>query len=204
MAANARQLAAVTIIAVASLALAIAYAHVMTYYPTSVTVSPTAPEVGFAPGSNAGGADIGVTNGNSNTITVTIGQNATSLELTVHPTYQTTYYQNITLIENNSTLKSYSVSIEVASPLSLPSGSKAYLIIYSKGATRSLSGWPIPTPTTGTYIAEVDLTSTGTTAIGTISSGGVWEVDLLIYIPEGVTLPSQQTAELYLIATPSS
>jgi len=158
---------------------------------------PSAPKVIFAPGSNAGQTDI-----NGGTIGVTVGTNGANLTLTLHPTYETTYYKNITIIENTDTATSYNVNITVSQALSLPAGSKAYLIIYNKGATRSLTGWPIPLPATGTYVAMVDLTQTGTTSIGTLSAGGVWEVDLLVYIPEGTT-PTTTTAELYLSASPS-
>jgi len=194
---QAKKLALIALASSLALVLAFAYAHVMSYYPVNVTLVPSAPKVVFAPGSNAGQTDI-----DGSTIGVSIGANSTNLTLTLHPTYETTYYENITLIENTDTTTTYSVNITVSQALSLPAGSKAYLIIYNKGATRSLAGWPVPLPASGTYVAMVDLTQTGTTAIGSLAAGGVWEVDLLVYIPEGTT-PTTTTAELYLVASPS-
>ncbi len=194
-----KRLALIAVASSLALVLAFAYAHVMSYYPVNVTLVPSAPKVIFAPGSNAGQTDI-----NGDTIGVTVGPNGANLTLTLHPTYETTYYENITIIENTDTTTSYNVNITVSQALSLPAGSKAYLIIYDKGAARSLTGWPIPLPANGTYVAMIDLTQTTTTPIniGTLSAGGVWEVDLLVYIPEGTT-PTTTTAELYLVASPS-
>ncbi|MGC9115289.1 MAG: hypothetical protein ACP5HH_04730, partial [Fervidicoccaceae archaeon] len=79
----------------ASLVAAAVFASVFVYYPVSVAATPTAPPVIFAEGSNANKADL-----YGNTITVSISQANTSLSITVHPTYQKTYYKNITLIKN--------------------------------------------------------------------------------------------------------
>ncbi len=196
-----KRLALIALVSSLALVLAFAYAHVMSYYPVNVTLVPSAPKVIFAPGSNAGGTDIDGSN-----IEVTIGANATSLTITVHPTYETTYYQNITLIKNTDTTTAYNVNIVVDQGIDLtklPAGSKAYLIIYNLGATRQLTGWPVPMPNTGTYVNIVDLTQSGeTTPIGQLSAGGVWEVDLLVYIPEGAPA-STVSATLYLTASPS-
>jgi hypothetical protein len=85
-------------------------------------------------------------------------------------------------------------------PITVPSGGFARLYIYSGGATRSMSGFPTPHPTG--YVGYIDLTTTGTTYIGSLSGGSVYEIDIYVYIPEGAPLPSG-TAQLHLIYTPS-
>ena len=193
------RLLAITALLVA-LGASVAFASVFTYYPGTINVQPTPPVVIFQPGSNNGTADI------SGLIAADIGDNGTSLTITVHPTYQLTYYENITVI-NNKDSKAWNIWVDVAQALSgLPAGSKAYLIIYDKGAARSVSyssGSYAP-PTTGT-VAVIDLTTTGQYQIGQLGAGGVYEVDLFIYIPEGTTLPtSAVTAQIHLIATPTT
>jgi hypothetical protein len=189
--------------------LSTAFASVFSYYPAQVSVAPTSPPVYFALGKNAGSSDLG----SGNTITLTLGKNGSSGSITIHPTYQVTYYKNVTVIVNSDT-KAYNVYIRVTSSITLPTGSgsaigtsptsgMAKLYIYSKGASRSLTGFPTPAPS-GSYIAVVDLTTTGTTSVGSLSGGGVYEIDIYIYIPEGASLPSSLTASIMLIATPSS
>jgi hypothetical protein len=189
--------------------LSTAFASVFSYYPAQVSVAPTSPPVYFASGDNAGSSDLG----NGNTITLTLGTNGSSGSITIHPTYQVTYYKNVTVIVNSDT-KAYNVYIRVTSPITLPTGSgsaigtsptsgMAKLYIYSKGASRSLTGFPTPAPS-GSYITIIDLTATGTTYLGSLSGGGVYEIDIYIYIPEGASLSSSLTASIMLIATPSS
>ncbi|MEB2836858.1 MAG: hypothetical protein GSR80_000986 [Desulfurococcales archaeon] len=199
MALSRERLLAIAALLVA-LGASVAFASVFTYYPGTIGVQPTPPVVVFQPGSNAGTDDV------SGTIAVNIGDNGTSLAITVHPTYQLTYYENITVI-NNKDSKAWNIWVDVAQALTgLPAGSKAYLIIYDKGAARSISyssGEYTP-PTTGP-VAVVNLTTTGQHQIGQLSAGGVYEVDLFIYIPEGTTLPtSAVTAQIHLIATPTT
>ena len=192
------------ILAIAALLVAlgasVAFASVFTYYPGTVNLQPTPPVVVFQPGSNNGTADV------AGTIAASIGDNGTSLSITVHPTYQLTYYENITVI-NNTDSKTWSLYIDVAQALNgLPAGSKAYLIIYDKGASRSVSyssGEYAP-PSTG-YVALVDLTTTGLYQVGQLQGGSIYEVDLFIYIPEGTTLPTGTlTAQIHLIASPTT
>jgi len=186
---------------IALAALTATLASVFAYYPVTATLSPTSPPVYFDLGTNANKNDIGSSNTISNTISVTIGSNGASLSFTVHPTYRTCYWKNITIIRNDDS-KAYNIYLKVVTPVSgLPSGSKARIYVYTQGATRSLSGYPTPEPTSGTY---VDLTTTGTgpTFIGQLS-GGVFEIDVYTYIPEGSTLPSSASANLLLIYTPS-
>jgi hypothetical protein len=188
---------------IALAALTATLASVFAYYPVTATLAPTSPPVYFAAGTNANQNDIG----SGNTITVTIGSNGASLSFTVHPTYQTCYWKNITIIKNDDS-KAYNIYLKVVTPVSgLPGDSKARIYVYTQGATRSLSGYPTPEPTSGTYSETyVDLTTTGTgpTFIGQLSGGGAFEIDVYTYIPEGSTLPSSASAQLLLIYTPSS
>ncbi len=190
------------LLALVSLAVfaSIVFASVFVYYPASITVSPVSPPVVFAQGSNAGKPDLLGTN----TISVSIGQNGASLGVTLHPTYQVTYYKNITIIYNTDS-KTYYVYLRVQTPATgLPSGSKLILYIYNANAGRSLSGYPQPTPSG--YVTSLDLTTSGQTqAQITLSSGSWLELDVYVYIPEGTTLPSSPvTAQLLLVYTPSA
>jgi hypothetical protein len=173
----------------------IAFASVFVYYPISVQVSAVDTPVKIGYGSNSNKPDLGP----GNTIQVSVGGRNASLSITIHPTYQVSYYKNISIITNTDT-KAYNIYIRVVTPITVPSGGFARLYIYNKGATRSMSGFPTPLPTG--YVSYIDLTTTGTTYIGSLSGGSVYEMDLYIYTPEGASLPSG-TAELYFIYTPS-
>jgi hypothetical protein len=178
-----------TLILVAGLmAMVFVAASVFAYYPLSITVSPTTPPVKFAAGNNAGSNDLG-----SYKISVSLGSNSTSASVLIHPTYQKTYYKDVLRITNSDS-KAYNIYIRVDTAItSFPAGSTILLKIYASGASRP-----------GTPIATVPLTSTGTVSIGSLSSGGTWEVDVEVTIPEGSPLPSSATASLELIYTPSS
>jgi hypothetical protein len=187
-----------------AIALSIAFAAVFSYYPVSIAISPVSPPVYFEPGSNANTSDLGA----NNTIAVTVGRNKTSVSITIHPTYQVTYYKNVTLIVNSDS-KAYNISLRVVTVATdLPPGASAVVYVYSKSATRSLSGYLSgypPTLTPSGYVKNVSLTSTGTTLIGSLSGGSAYEIDIYVYIPEGTSLPSSSiSAELLLIASPSS
>jgi hypothetical protein len=124
------------------------------------------------------------------------------LRFTVHPTYQTCYWKNITIIKNDDS-KAYNIYLRVVTPVSdLPSDATVRIYVYNKNATRSMSG-SSPAPQSGYYVGYVNLTTTGTTTIGQLSGGGVFEIDVYTYIPEG-SLPSSASAQLLLIYTPSS
>jgi hypothetical protein len=180
-------------------ALSITIAGVLTYYPVTAQFAPVSPPVIFKLGSNANQPDLQ----SPNTIGVSIGANKTSLSLTVHPTYQTVYYKNISVIYNNDA-KAYNMAIKVDTPISgLPSGSAAKAYIYAGGATRTLSGFPTPTPSG--YVAVVDLTTSGITSIGSLGSASRYEIDIYTYIPENTALPSSPTtANLYLVYSPET
>ena len=158
----------------------VAVAAVFIYYPMNVNIQQQSPPVQFATGSNSGQADL-----EGQTITTSIGANKTSVTLSLHPTYQRSYYQDILHITNGGTQK-YQVYIRVDTPMTLPSGGYAKMYIIN-----------------GTNKYTIDLTTTGTTTIGTIPSGNTWQVDVEIYIPEGNTLTTT-SASVSLIYTPET
>ena len=179
-----------TIVLIA-LALAVVNASVFTYYPVNITLAPQQPPLIFKYGSNTKKHDLWGT-----TITADIGAANTSLTLTVHPTYQTTYYKDIARIKNQDSSNSYYVAIKVNTPFTGPT--KANLIIYDSS---------------GNKIKEVDLLSTGTpTWFGPISAGSEWSIDLEITIPEPQTgsysssppTISKPTASIQLIYSPQN
>ena len=170
-----------------ALALAVVNASVFTYYPVSITLAPQKPPLIFESGSNTGKPDLF-----GQTITASIGDASTSLALTVHPTYQTTYYKDIARIKNQDSSNSYYVAIKVNTLFTGPSEAK--LLIYS-GSTN---------------VAVVDLLTTGTTTwLGPISAGSEWSIDLKITIPEtgsSSSAPSisQPTESVQLIYSPQN
>jgi hypothetical protein len=191
-----RNLLSLALALLTAVALSIAFAAVFSYYPVSITITPVSPRVYFELGSNANTNDLGP----GNTIAVSVESSGTSVSITIHPTYRVTYYKNVIRIANSDS-KAYNIYLRVETAARLPSGASAVVYVYSEGASRSLSEYPTPTPSG--YVKSVDLTSTGTTPIGSLSEGSAYEIDIYVYIPEG-TLPPSTTAELLLIASPSS
>jgi hypothetical protein len=197
---------AVVLALAATIILSIAFSSVFVYYPITATIQPvTDTPVKLGYGSNAGRPDL------SGTISVTIGSKNASATITIHPTYQVSYYRNITIIKNTDN-KAYKVMLNVSSTTmnDLPTNSKAKLYVFSKGAGRSLSGWQTGSepayglePASGSYITSLDLTMTSTTSEFDLTAGAIVEIDILIYIPEGTSPPSSATANIYLRYTPS-
>lgn len=157
----------------------VALASVFVYNPLTVNINPVSPPVIFDLGSNANQADLA-----GNTIEVTLGADQASATVTIHPTFQTTYYKNITLIKNTDTT-TYYVWIRVESAASLPAGSTAYMILNDTSTT------------------TVDLLSTGSYGPITLSGGQTLQADFRITIPEGTT-PSTTTATLKVIYSTST
>jgi hypothetical protein len=177
-----------TIVLIA-LALAVVNASVFTYYPVNITLAPQQPPLIFKYGSNTKKHDLWGT-----TITADIGAANTSLTLTVHPTYQTTYYKDIARIKNQDSSNSYYVAIKVNTPFTGPSEAK--LLIYDSSSNK---------------ITEVDLLTTNPSGwFGPISAGSEWSIDLKITIPEkggsSSSAPSisQPTASIQLIYSPQN
>ncbi|MEM4487995.1 MAG: hypothetical protein QXK88_04235 [Desulfurococcaceae archaeon] len=176
---------------------------VFAYYPFQLVVQPVEPPIKFLLGSNAGQKDLG-----NKEIQVNIGSDSTSAGITVHPTYQTTYYKNLTLISNTDS-KAYNVYLILDQMSgSIPAGSKVWLIVYDYNATRDLpASYPQPGEPSGA-VRVIELTSTNTNnpqQIGALSGNSMWEVDLMVYIPEGTSISGQQaTFNMHLVYTPSS
>jgi len=190
---------AVVLALAATIILSIAFSSVFVYYPITATIQPVGTPVKLGYGKNAGRPDL------SGTISVSIGSNNASATITIHPTYQVSYYRNITIITNTDS-KAYKVMLNVSSPMTgLPTNSKAKLYVFSKGAGRGLTGWPSSNlePALGNYITSLDLTTTSTSSEFTLNANDVVEIDILIYIPEGTSPPSSATANIYLRYTPS-
>jgi hypothetical protein len=189
---------AVVLALAATIILSIAFSSVFVYYPIIATIQPvTDTPVKLGYGSNAGRPDL------SNTISVTIGSNNATATITIHPTYQVSYYRNITIIKNTDS-KAYKVMLNVSSPMTgLPTNSKAKLYVFSRGAGRGFNGWPIGSLEPSGYFRVLDLQTTDTTSEFTLNANDVVEIDILIYIPEGTSPPSSAEADIYLRYTPS-
>jgi hypothetical protein len=179
----------IALLAVAAL-VSIVNASVFVYYPITVELQPTQPPIIFLPGNNAGEDDL-----YGNTIGVSMGNANTSLNITVHPTYQTNYYKNLAVINNADTANSYYVAIRVNTPFSNSKIISAKLLIFNSS---------------GTNIAVVDLLTTGTTLwLGPLSAGGEWFVDIKITIDESGGSPgsapfTSDSASLQLIYSPQN
>ncbi|PWV36599.1 MAG: hypothetical protein DJ555_06455 [Desulfurococcaceae archaeon] len=194
---NRRDIFIAAIAVTIALAISIAYANVFVYAPIEITLQPVNPPVYFEQGSNAGKPDLGP----NNVITANPGPNKESLAVVIHPTYQTTYYKNISIVINSDN-KAYYVYFKVQDVLNnLPTGSIALLCVYGSNAPRSLTGWPVPSPT-GALLC-VDLLQTGLNPNSvTLNANSKVELDIYVYIPEG-TSPSQTISKLNLIYTPT-
>jgi hypothetical protein len=179
----------IALLAVAAL-VSIVNASVFVYYPITVGLQPTQPPIIFSKGKNAGGQDL-----YGNTIGVSMGNANTSLTITVHPTYQTNYYKNLTVIKNTDSSNSYYVAIRVNTPFSNSKITEAKLLIFDSS---------------GTNIAVVDLKTTGTTSwLDPLSAGGKWFVDIKITISESGGSPdsapfTSDSASLQLIYSPQN
>lgn len=185
------------VVVAAAILLSLAFAGVFVYYPITVALSPTSPPVIFEKGSNADKDDL------VGSITVNIGANKTSLAITVHPTYQATYYKNISIIRNTNN-KIYYVTLKVVDPIDgLPPGSKAILYIFEKDASRALSGWPPGNLEATGSLEYIDLTMSDQSGTVRIEAGRFVEIDLLVYIPEGSQVSGPYSAEVCLIYAPS-
>lgn len=92
--------------------------------------------------------------------------------MTLHPTYQITYYKNITFVKNLDTTNSYHVWFETSQPTNF-TVANAYLKLI------------INDTSTGTVYA-LDLTSNGD-IVGpiTLNAGANLTIDVQSYYPEG-------------------
>ncbi|MEM4436971.1 MAG: hypothetical protein QXO22_08520 [Thermosphaera sp.] len=167
---------------------AVATASVFAYYPLTLEINPTPPGVIFQQGSNAGQPDLG----SNNYISVTIGGNSVSAEVQIHPTYQENYYKDVLRIVNSDddAMNVYIVFTSVSS--NLPEDSIVKLFVY-EGATR---------------VRELDVTNPEVNqpiSIGLLGVGGVWQLDVYVYIPEGTVIAgASYMASAKLVYTPST
>jgi len=176
-------------------ALAIANAAVFVYYPMSVTLQPSRPAVYFEPGSNANKPD--VMYGDGNTITVTVDSAGAQASITVHPTYQRTYYEDVLKITNQDN-QAYYVWLIIDDPISAE-GNLTLAKLYVIDAN-------------GNTVNSIDLSQTGPVLVGQIPSGATWRIDLEFRItgygsngsPNQAPRLSDTTAALRLAYTPSS
>jgi len=174
-----------------SLASTAVFASVFVYYPVSIAATPQAPPIIFSAGSNSNAADL-----RGQQITVSISQANTSLSITVHPTYQTTYYKNITVINNTDTSKAYYIAFRVSSVATDTNLQSANLIIKDSS---------------GNQVATISLMSTGTSSWYQIPAGAHYSVDLSITYSAGSNAYNQApgsgngfTANLQLIYSTQS
>jgi hypothetical protein len=115
---------------IATILASIVFASVFVYYPASVQVSPTAPPVIFDYGSNSNQRDL-----YGRTITTTIDATGTSASITLHPTYQRTYYRDVLRIKNQDS-EAYYVMINVISTITGGNLVSAKLYIYNDDGVR--------------------------------------------------------------------
>ncbi|GAY25829.1 hypothetical protein ATG_10320 [Desulfurococcaceae archaeon AG1] len=187
---NRRDIFIAAIAVTIALAISIAYANVFVYAPIEITLQPVNPPVYFEQGSNAGKPDLGP----NNVITANPGPNKESLAVVIHPTYQTTYYKNISIVINSDN-KAYYVYFKVQDVLNnLPTGSIALLCVYGSNAPRSLTGWPVPSPT-GALLC-VDLLQTGLNPNSvTLNANSKVELDICIYTRRYLSIPDDLQAQ---------
>lgn len=137
-------------------------AYVFTYYPLIMNINPVAPPIIFKYGGGTGKADLRGT-----IITVSIGDANTSLSITIHPTYQKTYYKDIARI-NNTDVNAYYIMIEVSTPLTNTKITSAKLYFYEENVKK----------------LEVNLLTTGRSSYVQINGKAEWRINVEIEISE--------------------
>lgn len=132
---------------------------------------------------------------------VGLGAEGVPLKIIVYPTYQTAYYRDIIRIRNRDR-RAYNVFLVVASPMNLPLGGRATLYVYEGGAEKTLR-LPLGALPPSGCVAYINLTSVCARGFP-IDAGETFEIDLLIYLPEGLALPESASADIYLLIDVSS
>lgn len=167
----------VALLAIAAVA-STAFASVFVFYGGSVTAYFQNPPIVWAAGDNTNTTDLG-----GQSIEVLVGPNSTQLQVTVHPTYEYTYYKNITIIKNNDASNGYYIAIKVTNPATFSiAGASVKLILYNATSTE-----------------VVDLTTTGVSPWYYVPPNSHVNVDLQYYIPGGAKLPTSVTVQIQLI-----
>ncbi|MEM0378987.1 MAG: hypothetical protein QXU53_06650 [Thermosphaera sp.] len=110
---------------IATILVSIAFASVFVYYPAAVNVNPSKPPVVFMEGSNSGGRDL-----YGAIIEVTLDPTGTSASLTLHPTYQKTYYMDVLRIRNQDPNNAYYVKVKVAETVTRGNLASARIYLY--------------------------------------------------------------------------
>ncbi|MBO3798825.1 MAG: hypothetical protein JTT13_08160 [Candidatus Brockarchaeota archaeon] len=151
-------------------------AAVFVYYPMDIAASWSKRPIYFdTTGTNAGGPDL------SGTITVTLSEDGTDADITVHPSRRgTTLYHNIMKIKNEDD-QTYYLWIKVNKAFSNSSITEAVLIV---GST------------------QINLRQTGTTSIGSINPNGELSVSLRLKISSSGT--GSDDASIELVYSPQS
>ncbi len=158
------RLALVVGLAAVALAFAAVSASVFVYFPATLNAAYQAPPVKFELGSNANGQDLG-----GNSISVTLGANQTSANITLHPTYQKTYYLGVLNITNTDT-NTYYLMLKLSGTSSIGATVVVHVI-----------------DSNGDEVATVS-TSNPTTGWFQIPGGASYRVDVEFQVPEGTKI----------------
>jgi len=160
-------------------AVAVANAAVFVYYPANVKVVPQQPPIVFDEGTNANQADL-----LGNTIEVSIAQNKTEVNITVHPTLQYTYYYNI-LVVNNTDSNAYYVNFYVNFTNFTASFQEAYLVINGQKYLIQNGQFVLSTPLT-------------------LNANEYINVSLLFYAPDSQQFQGNVVIDLQLVYSPTT
>ncbi len=159
---------------------------VFVYLPGDISITPVQPPVIFDAGTNANQTGLA-----GNTITLILGENSSSFSLTLHPTYQKTYFHDVLRIVNPALPAgdNYFFGIKVLTPVSGPY-TTAQMNIYDSSNNLVLS---------------VDLTSATLQGWPTaLNDNTVYRVDFVFVLPENVPLPGSTTIQVELVYSPQS
>jgi len=158
---------------------------VFVYYPIQLTISPVSPPVFFGSGTNTNGTDLA-----GNTITVIIGPNATNTSITIHPTYERTYYHDVVRIVNPAVPGGdpYYIAIRVNNPL--VGFQQANVKVYDNA---------------NNLLFTADLTAAGTYGWATLLPDNTqFRIDIELVIPSGQPLPATTTVTFELVYSPQN
>ncbi|MFZ8791941.1 MAG: hypothetical protein ACO2OS_06730 [Thermosphaera aggregans] len=157
---------------IATILASIVFASVFVYYPASVQVSPRAPPVIFEEGSNSNQRDL-----YGETITTDIDATGTSASITLHPTYQRTYYKDVLRIKNQDS-EVYYVKVNVVSTITGGNIVSAKIHVY-RGDVK---------------VGEIDLLTTGLQPDSWIALNGNGELRIDLEFRYATTGGSHDTA----------
>ena len=173
----------IALLAIATL-ISIVNASVFVYYPITLTISPQQPPVIFQKGDNADKPDLW-----GNTISVIIGDEGTSLSISIHPTLQRNYYYNISMIVNQDSSNAYYIKFRVTSPITDSRVSVAYLVLNNDGTQ---------------YLIDLKSGNLQPSDWITLSGSEKYRVDLYIELKDYTGSPSSIEVKLDLIITTTS